>query len=168
MHASIHPCMHASIQPYIHKYIHRYIRTFINTTTNTSINTSTNALRPLCGYHFSFADEDKFRRRIAKTNSPKTNCSPKKNSHPKTNSEDELSPEDELPPKVNSEDEFPEEELGYEHEVRKRIPPRQIELLFEDEVLRRTSEDESPRRQILKTNSPKTNCARKTNPPEDE
>ena len=79
------------------------------------------ALSPLCGYDIS----TRRRRRIAKTNSPKTNCEgefpedefppntncedefpkdelpPKTNCPPKTNSEDELPPEDEFPPNTN-------------------------------------------------------------------
>ena len=64
-------------------------------------------------YEDEFPPEDGFRRRIprrriAKTNSPKTNWPPKTNSHPKTDSEDEF-PEDELPPRrrISPEDELP-------------------------------------------------------------
>ena len=125
-------------------------------------------LRPLCGYHFSTCG----RRRVPKTNSPKTNCAPKKDEFPpKTNCKDEF-PEDELRP----EDEFPPED-----EFRRRIPRRRI-ARPEDEFppWRRTPKTNppqttcapktnSPRRRIPKTNSPKTNGAPKTNfPPEDE
>ena len=129
-------------------------------------------MRPLCGYHFSIRRQKRF----PKTNSPKTNCAPKTNSPPKTNSEDEC-PEDELPP---------ENEFHPKDEFRRRIPRRRIaprrrisprrrianpedELRPEDEF---PHEDElrtpktnymfprrnPPRRQISKTNSPKTNC----------
>ncbi|CAL1139545.1 unnamed protein product, partial [Cladocopium goreaui] len=56
-------------------------------------------------------------------------------------------------PKTNYEDEFPEDELPPEDELRRRIPRRR-----EDELRRRI-----PRRRIAKTNSNSPNCPPKTN-----
>ena len=83
--------------------------------------------------------EDEFRRRIPKTNSPKTSWSPKPNYFPRTNSPKTNGPPKTnyiYVPKTNSEDEFPEDELPPEEEL--------YELLPEDEFRRRRYEFRIP------------------------